>query len=69
MFTFSSLAHRLNSRSATAKAKRADKVKMINLVEIELVISILFYSIKCDIKGVSKEVTFGTDQNPPSPSR
>ena len=46
LFTFSSLAHRLNSRSATAKARRADKVKMINLVEIELVISILFYSIK-----------------------
>merc|ERR550534_2255015 len=30
--TFSSLAHRLNSRSATAKARRADKVKMINLM-------------------------------------
>merc|ERR1711872_438111 len=30
--TLSSLAHRLNSRSATAKARRADKVKMINLM-------------------------------------
>ena len=29
--TFSSLEHRLNSRSATAKARRADSVKMINL--------------------------------------
>ena len=32
--TFSSLEHRLNSRSATAKARRADSVKMINLVRM-----------------------------------
>merc|ERR1719237_563875 len=30
--TFSSLEHRLNSRSATAKVRRADSVKMINLI-------------------------------------
>ena len=32
--TFSSLEHRLNSRSATAKARRADSVKMINLIRM-----------------------------------
>merc|ERR1719462_979528 len=34
--TFSSLAQRLNSRSATAKARRADSVKMINLMMMVL---------------------------------
>merc|ERR1712172_221136 len=36
--TFSSLAQRLNSRSATAKARRADSVKMINLMLMVLLL-------------------------------
>merc|ERR1719320_1336434 len=39
--TFSSLAQRLNSRSATAKARRADKVKMINLIVMMVLLLLL----------------------------
>merc|ERR1719352_1085669 len=39
--TFSSLAQRLNSRSATAKARRADRVKMINLIMMMVLLLLL----------------------------